>query len=123
MANETIEHWFGFVRKQKQIETALNQELSGAGQSLSLNEFYVLYFLDQEDNKKLRLQDLQVSVGLSQSAMSRMITRLEAKDCGVIERSTCDDDKRGVYIHLTTKGEDSLEEYEPKVVGVLKGKL
>ncbi|WP_334330009.1 MarR family winged helix-turn-helix transcriptional regulator [Companilactobacillus sp. HBUAS59699] len=119
MTNDTIERWFEFVRKQKQIENSLIQGLASNGGTLSLNEFYVLYFLDQKDSKKLRLQDLQELVGLSQSAMSRLISRLEAKDCGVIERSTCDQDKRGVYIHLASKGEITLKKYEPVVVDTL----
>ncbi|WP_225422976.1 MarR family winged helix-turn-helix transcriptional regulator [Companilactobacillus jidongensis] len=123
MNNEIIERWFEFVRKQKQIENSLEHELSGANESLALNEFYVLYFLNQEENKKLRLQKLQELVGLSQSAMSRLIARLEAKECGVIERSICDKDKRGVYIHLTAKGENTLKEYASKVAGVLKKEL
>ena len=56
-----------------------------------------------KDDKKLRLQDLQKHVGLSQSAMSRLVTRLESKDFGAIERSICKNDKRGIYIHLTNK--------------------
>ncbi|APX73237.1 MarR family transcriptional regulator [Companilactobacillus allii] len=119
MKDKNIEKWFDFIGKQRQIEN----ELSNIGDLLSLNEFYVLYFLDLEDNRKLRLQDLQSDIGLSQSAMSRMITRLEAKECGVIKRSTCDDDKRGIYVSLTQKGEETLNRYQPMVVDILKREL
>lgn len=106
MSNATIEKWLEFSKKQRMIENNLESGLSKS--DLSLNEFYVLYALDLENEKKLRLQDLQKHVGLSQSAMSRLVARLESKDFGAIERSICKNDKRGIYIHLTTKGESIL---------------
>lgn len=118
MNNTTIEKWLEFSRKQRMIEN--NLELGLSKSDLSLNEFYVLYALNFEENKKLRLQDLQKHVGLSQSAMSRLVTRLESKDFGAIERSICKNDKRGIYIHLTTKGETILEDASKIVTSILK---
>nr|WP_232845924.1 hypothetical protein [Enterococcus innesii] len=41
--------------------------------------------------------------------MSRMIMRMEDKLCGVIERHSCQNDKRGIYIDLTQLGEKKLQ--------------
>ncbi|MBV6682593.1 MarR family transcriptional regulator [Rossellomorea marisflavi] len=82
-----------------ELETALKKH-----NDISLKEFYVMYYLSQEPNKQLRLQQLQELIGLSQSAMSRLVNRLEAKSCGALERSTCEDDKRGIYTSLTPLG-------------------
>ncbi len=57
----------------------------------------------------MRLNDLIAHFDLSQSAMSRMIMRMEDKLCGVIERHSCQDDKRGIYIDLTQSGEKKLQ--------------
>lgn len=48
-------------------------------------------------------------VGLSQSAISRLVVRLEAKSCGVLQRQICEDDRRGIYTRLTTLGEEKLQ--------------
>ncbi|KAI7248604.1 hypothetical protein KC345_g11841 [Hortaea werneckii] len=53
---------------------------------LSLKEFYVLLFLSGAPEKKLKLQQLESMVGLSQSAVSRLVSRFEAKGCGALER-------------------------------------
>lgn len=112
MKNSTLplfEHWLYLNQYHAQIEQTLEKNLT-AMHDLSLKEFYVLYFLAQKSEKQLRLQDLQEFVGLSQSAMSRLVSRFEAKGCGVLERRICETDRRGVYTSITKKGEDKLDE-------------
>ncbi|WP_128430037.1 MarR family winged helix-turn-helix transcriptional regulator [Streptomyces cyaneus] len=50
----------------------------------------------------LRVQEISERVHLSQSALSRLIARLE-KD-GLVERCMCAEDRRGVRVALTAKG-------------------
>ncbi|WP_328498120.1 MarR family transcriptional regulator [Streptomyces sp. NBC_00414] len=49
-----------------------------------------------------RVQEIAERVHLSQSALSRLIGRLE-KD-GLVERCMCPEDRRGVRVSLTAKG-------------------
>ncbi|MGZ0041194.1 MarR family winged helix-turn-helix transcriptional regulator [Paenibacillus ottowii] len=94
------------------LQTNINDELEHALQenySLSLNEFLVLYFLSQTEEKKLRLQQLQEMVGLSQSALSRLVVRMEAKSCGALQRHICEDDRRGIYTSMTDFGEKKFD--------------
>jgi DNA-binding MarR family transcriptional regulator len=49
-----------------------------------------------------RVQEISERVHLSQSALSRLIARLE-KD-GLVERAMCAEDRRGVRVALTEKG-------------------
>ncbi|MGG4494969.1 MarR family winged helix-turn-helix transcriptional regulator [Brevibacillus reuszeri] len=96
-----------------QIQTTITNELEEALQdkfNLSLNEFYVLYFLSQTKEKKLRLQQLQDMVGLSQSAVSRLVGRLEEKNCRALQRHVCEADRRGIYTCLTELGEERLQQ-------------
>ncbi|MED4241112.1 MarR family transcriptional regulator [Priestia megaterium] len=91
---------------------SLTNELQSALQknhNLSLKEFYVLYFISQTSEKKLRLQQIQELVGLSQSATSRLVDRLEAENCGALQRHICEDDRRGIYTRLTPLGEEKLK--------------
>jgi len=98
-----IEHWLLLEQQEQEIKQRLKETLKDTG--LELNEFYVLYFLSQTPNQELRLNKLQEKIKLSQSAMSRLTQRLESKECRVIERTYCVQDKRGIYIRLTVNGQ------------------
>ena len=67
------------------IEKHATEVLSSLETKVTLNELYVLYFLDQADGLPLRINDLSIKLKLSQSATSRMLTRFE-NTCGVITR-------------------------------------
>lgn len=106
--NELLDNWLSFTN----IQTSINNKLESALQenySLSLKEFYVLYFLSQTSDKQLRLQKLEEMVGLSQSAISRLVGRMEAKSCGALQRHVCEDDRRGIYTRLTEIGENKFK--------------
>jgi DNA-binding MarR family transcriptional regulator len=49
-----------------------------------------------------RVQELISRVHLSQSALSRLVARLERE--GLVARAMCDDDRRGVRVTLTDAG-------------------
>ncbi|AKO93018.1 MarR family winged helix-turn-helix transcriptional regulator [Priestia filamentosa] len=102
-----LDNWLSIINVQTNIANTLERALEEQ-YSLSLKEFYVLYFLSQTDDKQLRLQQLQEMVGLSQSAISRLVGRMEAKSCGALERHLCEDDRRGIYTRLTSLGEEKL---------------
>ncbi|MGW1541643.1 MarR family winged helix-turn-helix transcriptional regulator [Streptomyces sp. NPDC002309] len=65
----------------------------------------------------LRVQEISERVHLSQSALSRLIARLE-KD-GLLERAMCPEDRRGVRVALTVKGRDLYGEVLPVQRAVL----
>ncbi|EMF58047.1 MULTISPECIES: MarR family transcriptional regulator [Streptomyces] len=58
-----------------------------------------------------RVQNIAEKVHLSQSALSRLIGRLE-KD-GLVERSVCAEDRRGVWVALTDRGRELHAETLP----------
>ncbi len=64
-----------------------------------------------EEGAQCRVQNLVGRVHLSQSALSRLIARLE-KD-GLVERSMCAEDRRGIYVTLTRGGRDLHTEVLP----------
>ena len=75
-----LEKWFDFNRRQKEIEGLLEETIAQqSDQSLTLKEFYLLYYLDLAQEKSLRQIDLPDKLHLSPSAVSRMVARLEAK--------------------------------------------
>jgi DNA-binding MarR family transcriptional regulator len=81
---------------------------------LGASDFEVLDVLASEapeEGDLCRVQNLVGRVHLSQSALSRLIGRLE-KD-GLVERSVCMEDRRGVWVALTRKGRDLHAEVLP----------
>ncbi|WP_189216203.1 MULTISPECIES: MarR family winged helix-turn-helix transcriptional regulator [Streptomyces] len=51
-----------------------------------------------------RVQDIAARVHLSQSALSRLIGRLERD--GLVRRTVCEEDRRGIWVALTQRGRD-----------------
>ncbi|WP_405622907.1 MarR family winged helix-turn-helix transcriptional regulator [Streptomyces sp. NBC_00076] len=74
---------------------------------LGASDFEVLDMLateSPEEGDQCRVQNLVGRVHLSQSALSRLIGRLE-KD-GLVGRSVCVEDRRGLWVALTRPGRD-----------------
>lgn len=104
-----LEKWFDFNRRQVELEALLDQTIAEqSDQSLTLKEFYLLHFLNQAQEKSLRQIDLPDKLHLSPSAVSRMVARLEAKNCALLSRRCCDQDKRASFICLTKEGQTTL---------------
>ena len=104
-----LEKWFDFNRRQVELEASLEQTIAEQShQSLTLKEFYLLHFLNQAQEKSLRQIDLPDKLHLSPSAVSRMVARLEAKNCGLLSRRCCEQDKRASFICLTDEGQTTL---------------
>ena len=102
------------ARTMCEIDRALHPHGLGA------SDFEVLDVLATEtpvEGDLCRVQNLVGRVHLSQSALSRLIGRLE-KD-GLVERSVCVEDRRGVWVTLTRKGRDLHAEVLPLQRAVL----
>jgi DNA-binding MarR family transcriptional regulator len=83
------------ARTQCELDRALHQH------GLCASDFEVLDVL-AHGSCAYRVQEISERVHLSQSALSRLIARLE-KD-GLVERGMCAEDRRGVKVSLTAKG-------------------
>ncbi|MEU1870290.1 DNA-binding MarR family transcriptional regulator [Streptomyces ambofaciens] len=96
------------ARTMCEIDRALHPHGLGA------SDFEVLDLLVTEGpaaGDRCRVQNLAGRVHLSQSALSRLIARLE-KD-GLVQRSMCAEDRRGVYVTPTPRGRDLHAEILP----------
>ena len=70
--------------------------------ALTINEFDVLLYLRWHAQEDVRISTLLDAVPLSQPALSRLVTRLEAR--GLLTRSEAEDDGRAVVVCLTESG-------------------
>jgi DNA-binding MarR family transcriptional regulator len=110
--DELAAEWHDLLGRYHRTTCALDRALL-AGHDLTVSDFEVLQQLhgvDAEDGR-LRLHDLGEQVHLSQSALSRLITRLEK--AGLVTRCVCEDDRRSVWTELTPLGAQRYSEARP----------
>ena len=125
-AQETalVEAWRELLARQAATACALDRELNER-HGLGMSEFEVLERLvegaDGACKVSFRVQELADSVHLSQSALSRLIGRLE-KD-GLVERSMCPEDRRGIQVCVTKDGYARYVAAKPTHRAVLAEKL
>ncbi|WP_049574660.1 MarR family winged helix-turn-helix transcriptional regulator [Nonomuraea sp. SBT364] len=98
---------------EDRLEKALQKE-----HGLSVSEYTVLDVLGRQDGWHMRMQQLARAVVLSQSATTRLVTRLENR--GLLSRYLCEDDRRGIYTEVTRTGRDLLATAGPTHDTVLK---
>jgi DNA-binding MarR family transcriptional regulator len=88
------------ARTQCELDRALHEH------GLCASDFEVLDVLAEGRSSdgagSYRVQEISERVHLSQSALSRLVARLE-KD-GLVERCACPEDRRGVRVTLTSRG-------------------
>lgn len=105
--------WCALSLLHGRIETRIERALQ-AGHRLSVREYSLLNVLSrQHDGEGGHLQMWQVaeSVVLSQSATTRLVTRME--DRGLLSRYLCPTDRRGIYTDVSADGLRLLEEARP----------
>lgn len=102
--------WRAIAASYAAATAALEHEL-GRKHGLGVSEFEVLDRLAASERHKFRAQELADAVHLSQSALSRLIDRLERHS--LVERSLCDMDRRGIYVILTEAGRQRHAEAAP----------
>lgn len=98
-----VEEWRDLLALHARTLGALDRALDGHG--LGASDFEVLDILAESTVAGaacLRVQEIASRVHLSQSALSRLVARLE-KD-GLVRRAMCSEDRRGVRVELTDEG-------------------
>jgi len=71
----------------------------------------VLLLLARADDRQLRMSELADRLVLSRSGVTRLVDRLEAN--ALVERASCDTDRRGSWATLTKAGHDRLRRAAP----------
>ena len=102
--------WATFLRAHARLVRELEKELQ-AEQRLALGDYDVLVQLAAADQRRLRMSELADRLLLSRSGVTRLVDRLVAE--GLVERITCDTDRRGQWAALTAAGLDRLRAAAP----------
>ncbi|MFC5908861.1 MarR family winged helix-turn-helix transcriptional regulator [Streptacidiphilus monticola] len=112
--------WHTLYTLHGRIEARLDHELQSK-HGLSLREYCLLSTLRPQHSGEgghLRMAQVAEAVVLSQSATTRLVTRLE--DRGLLTRYLCATDRRGIYTDVTPAGLALLAEAEPTHFAVLR---
>ncbi|MGV9392391.1 MarR family winged helix-turn-helix transcriptional regulator [Streptomyces olivaceus] len=105
--------WCALSLLHGRIEARIERALQ-SGHDLSVREYSLLDVLSRQhdgDGGHLQMKQVADAVVLSQSATTRLVTRLE--DRGLLERYLCPTDRRGIYTNVTAAGLKLLNDARP----------
>jgi DNA-binding MarR family transcriptional regulator len=102
--------WSSFLRAHATVIRLLERELQ-TKEGLALTDYDVLVQLATADGRRLRMSELADRLLLSRSGATRLVDRMVAD--GLVERTTCESDRRGQWAALTDAGFDRLRRASP----------
>jgi DNA-binding MarR family transcriptional regulator len=100
-----VEQWRDLQGRYLKTSAAIERELS-ANHDIGLSEFEILDLVaEMEDpSSPCRMKELGTLTPITQSALSRVIDRLEK--AGLVTRAFCPEDRRALTIFLTDAGRE-----------------
>lgn len=110
MTREAVRAWRAFLQAHAGLVEALERELQEE-RGLPLAFYDVLVQLGEAPEGRLRMQELAERLLLSRSGFTRLCDRMES--AGLLERTRCPSDRRGVYAAITPAGRQTLEAAAP----------
>ncbi|MFH8991940.1 MarR family winged helix-turn-helix transcriptional regulator [Streptomyces sp. NPDC017940] len=105
--------WCALSLLHGKIEAHVERALQ-AEHGLSVREYSLLDVLNRQhdgDGGHLQMKQVADAVVLSQSATTRLVTRLEER--GLLSRYLCPTDRRGIYTDVSESGAKLLAEARP----------
>ena len=102
--------WRAFLGASTLVSVRLNHELDEAA-AISMYEYEILVRLFESEAGRVRMSQLADQVSYSRSRLTHTVGRLER--AGYVLRSSCPNDRRGVYAHLTKAGYEFLAQTAP----------
>jgi DNA-binding MarR family transcriptional regulator len=102
---QASETWRAMMIAFTRINAVLATEMDDESE-ISLDWYSILLMVSQADGGAMRASDMADQIGLSRSATTRLVDRLECD--GLVERRACGSDRRGTFVGLTAKGEETF---------------
>lgn len=96
------EAWQAMMTAFTRVNHVLATEMAAETQ-LTLDWYGILLMLSQAEHGVMQPSEVADQIGLSRSATTRLVDRLERD--GLVERRACNTDGRGTFITLTPEGE------------------
>ncbi|MGI9643231.1 MAG: MarR family winged helix-turn-helix transcriptional regulator [Acidimicrobiia bacterium] len=99
--------WRQMMTAYTRVNAVLAREMED-DTPISLEWYSILLMLAQTDEGAMRPSELADLIGLSRSATTRLVDRIEAQ--GLVERRACGADRRGTFVALTSVGVDVFKQ-------------
>lgn len=116
--DELARAWQELMSRYHRVSCVLDRALQSA-HGISGSEFAVLEQLATSGSEcALRMHALGEHMHVTQSALSRLVARLEAD--GLVERVVCTDDRRSIFTKLTPAGRELYQAARPTQRDVLR---
>ncbi|MET9337681.1 MULTISPECIES: MarR family winged helix-turn-helix transcriptional regulator [unclassified Nonomuraea] len=109
--------WKAFLVASHLLERRIEEQLKSAA-GLTHPQYEILTLLAATPERRMRMTELARGVVVSKSGLTYQIAQLEKR--GLVERTTCPADERGVLAVLTEAGAGLLEEIAPGHVEVVR---
>jgi DNA-binding MarR family transcriptional regulator len=108
--------WRSYLLGSARLADRLDADLREFG--IDLGEYEILVTLSEAPERRVRMSELADAVHQSRSRLTHTVTRLE--NAGLVDRSNCPTDRRGVWAHLTDAGMELLELAAPSHVEAVR---
>jgi DNA-binding MarR family transcriptional regulator len=105
-----LDAWRAFLVAHARVVRRLEQELQ-AEQGMALADYDVLVQLAIAEGRRLRMSELADRLLLSRSGATRLVDRLQRQ--GLVDRVSCEDDRRGQWAVLSEAGRQRLRKAAP----------
>jgi DNA-binding MarR family transcriptional regulator len=112
--------WRAFVSTTHLLERRIEEQLKSAA-GLTHPQYEVLVWLAEAPGRQMRMSELARVVVASKSALTYQITQLEK--AGLVQRTSCPSDERGVLAVITEAGLECLRRVAPGHVDVVRAYL
>lgn len=99
---------------QQTMKDYTNAALSKGGVELTMTQAGILFLLKHKDMRTM--SELGEVFDIDNSAVTRLVDRLEKN--GIVERRTAPEDRRAYLVHMTPKGQESLEKAKKIILSV-----
>ena len=102
--SSTIRLFLNLSKTQSILSHRFDRGLGGLG----FSEFLILYYLDQDDNQKMRRVDLAEKIGMTASGVTRLLLPMEKVH--LIKSGPEEKDARVRFVMPTVAGKQKLSE-------------
>lgn len=106
--NLSLKAFVVLMKASKSVTEHVKKDISRY--NMKTSDFAVLEALYHKGN--LTVKQISDAVLINPGSMTYVIDKLEAK--ALLERRPCKDDRRAVYIHITEKGKQLMDDIFPK---------
>lgn len=116
LTDEQQQIWRAYLLGSALLQERIDADLRPFG--LDRAEYEILVVLSETDGRRLRMAELADAVHQSRSRLTHTISRMEK--AGLVKRTDCPTDRRGVWAELTAEGFELIRQAAPSHVETVR---